>query len=76
MARQKSEIELELQIAEKIARSIVRLKHSINADRELNEILPKITERFNAGLESGELRVLEVPDGLSLELNEVLEGLA
>lgn len=39
----------------KIIRAAVRLKHSINADNELNEILPEAELRFNAAVQRGKL---------------------
>ena len=41
----------------KIIRTAVRLKHSINADNELNEVLPLAEKRWNDALARG--RVLE-----------------
>ena len=39
----------------KIVRSIIRLKHSLAADEELNEVLPRAEIRFNAHILKGEL---------------------
>lgn len=39
----------------KIVRSAVRLKHSLAADEELNEVLPAAEIRFNAQILKGQL---------------------
>lgn len=39
----------------KIIRAAVRLKHSINADRELNDLLPEAELRFDAAVNRGKL---------------------
>lgn len=39
----------------KAARSLIRLKHSIAADEELNETLPLIEAAFNAAVQRGQL---------------------
>jgi hypothetical protein len=39
----------------KIVRSIIRLKYSLMADDELNEVLPAAEIRFNANILKGEL---------------------
>ena len=51
----KSDAELERFIITKATRTIVRLKHSLAADRELNEILPARLEEFDAAVQRGEL---------------------
>ena len=52
----------------KVTRALIRLKHSLAADRELNEILPDTLEMFDQAVASGQLRGVEV-SGL---LNEVI----
>lgn len=42
-------------------RSEVRLKHSINADEELRDILPRLLAEFEMGLQEG--KVLELQPG-------------
>lgn len=37
----------------KTVRTAIRLRHSINADNELNEVLPKVEARFNAQVMRG-----------------------
>ena len=39
----------------KTIRAAVRLKHSINADRELNEVLPLAEQKFNRAVLRGEV---------------------
>ena len=39
----------------KVIRTAIRLKHSIAADEELNEVLPLAEKKFNAALHRGEL---------------------
>lgn len=39
----------------KIIRAAVRLKHSLAADRELNDVLPEAELRFNAAVSRGKL---------------------
>jgi hypothetical protein len=39
----------------KVIRMAVRLKHSIAADEELNEVLPRAEAKFNAAVNRGEL---------------------
>lgn len=51
----------------KITRTLIRLKHSLKADEELNAVLPGTLAEFDSGLCLGELR------GLVLELSDVLE---
>lgn len=87
--RQKTDIEMELARLIKVARSEIRLKHSmacepdlyrgmpkesrtairrsasVNADREINEVLPKLIQEFNEAAMYGEL--LELRDGEDLK---------
>lgn len=39
----------------KTIRAAVRLRHSLNADRELNEVLPEAAARFDAAVNRGKL---------------------
>jgi hypothetical protein len=39
----------------KVIRTSIRLKHSIAADEELNEVLPRAEARFNAAVMKGQL---------------------
>jgi hypothetical protein len=40
----------------KTTRTLVRLKHSLAADEELNSILPDTLEKFDEALAAGELK--------------------
>ena len=46
----------------KTVRTAIRLKHSLAADRELNEALPRAEKAFNEAVMKGEL-----PDPLSIK---------
>lgn len=39
----------------KAARSMVRLRHSIAADEELNDVLPAVERAFDKAVQTGEL---------------------
>lgn len=56
--KKKSEIELERAKISKITRSLIRLKHSIKADEEINNILPETLNAFDTALQLGELKKL------------------
>lgn len=51
----KTEIEMERHKLLKITRAMIRLKHSIAADEELNEVLPDRLAEFDIALQSGQL---------------------
>ena len=66
--RKKSDVELRRAAIIKSLRSLIRLKHSLAADRELNEVLPeKLAEFDNAHLEG---RVL----ALKADISELFDG--
>jgi len=51
----------------KTIRAAVRLKHSINADRELNDLLPEAELRFDAAVNRGRLMsAIEVKKAVGL----------
>jgi hypothetical protein len=52
----KTEQELERARVAKVARALVRLKHSLAADEELNSLLPDTLEAFDRSLAQGELK--------------------
>jgi hypothetical protein len=54
----KSEIEMERARAAKIARALIRLKHSLAADEEINAVLPDTLMEFDKSIQSGELKQL------------------
>lgn len=53
--QRKSEIEWERYRINKIARTLIRLKHSLNADKEIFDFLPEQLEEFDSNLQKGEL---------------------
>ncbi len=53
MARQKDNVEVQLAATVKRARTSIRLKHSLEADAEINEVVPKIEARFYALIQRG-----------------------
>jgi hypothetical protein len=54
----KSDIEMERARLVKISRSLIRLKHSLLADREINDVLPDTLIEFDAALQRGTLKSL------------------
>jgi hypothetical protein len=52
---QKDDIAMRRASLLKAARSVVRLRHSIEADEELNEVLPAVERAFDAAVQSGYL---------------------
>ena len=66
--RKKSPAEMERAKVTKTARTLIRLKHSLAADEELNDVLPATLEEFDEALARGELRELKAG------LDDVLGG--
>lgn len=66
--KKKTEEEMRLAEIVKVTRSVIRLKHSIEADREINDTLPDLVNEFEIGLQSGQL--LELPDGWAEEISD------
>lgn len=64
----KTPIEMERDRITKITRAFIRLKHSLAADEEINEILPDRLSEFDKSLQGGELKQL------SFDINEVLNA--
>jgi hypothetical protein len=58
----KSELEMEKAKALKTARALIRLKHSLAADEELNDTLPDLALEFDKALQQGELLTLPLPE--------------
>lgn len=54
--RKLTEAEMERKKILKVHRSLIRLKHSLAADEEINETVPETLEEFDAALERGELK--------------------
>lgn len=67
--RKKTEVEMERWKIMKSYRTLIRLKHSLNADVELNDVLPDRLSEFDTALQNGELKT--ITDGLK---NEILES--
>lgn len=67
--RKKTEIEMQRAKVAKVTRTLVRLKHSLAADQEINDVLPDTLSEFNAAVESGQL--LELTTNLSDEIGAV-----
>lgn len=51
----KDEIEVRKAALLKAARAMVRLRHSLAADEELNEVLPRIEREFTSAVNAGML---------------------
>lgn len=66
--RKKTTAEMEKSKLTKAARSLIRLKHSLAADEEINAVLPDTLEEFDAALSRGELKELKS------SLSDVLGG--
>lgn len=64
--QKKSRAELEKQRITKTLRTLVRLKHSLAADEELNNVLPDTLAEFDTALASGKLKKL--PSNLVIEV--------
>lgn len=65
----KTDIEMERDRILKTYRTLLRLKHSLNADKEINDLLPDRLNEFDRAIQAGELKALPV----SL-LEEILES--
>jgi hypothetical protein len=50
----------------KVARAVIRLKHSIAADNELNRAMPLIERRLEAMLQQGRIEPLSAEDILAI----------
>jgi hypothetical protein len=55
----KSDIEMNRLEVIKVNRTLIRLKHSLAADREINEVIPDRLQKFDSALNSGELLQIE-----------------
>ena len=51
----KDDIELRKRALFKAARSAIRLKHSLEADAELNDLLPRLEREFDSAISRGRL---------------------
>lgn len=59
MTVQKTEIELQKALMIKVLRSQIRLKHTLEAERELNQVLPEAERQFDVAVQRGELPAVE-----------------
>lgn len=66
--KKKTEAELKRDQIAKTARTLIRLKHSLKADEELNDLLPDTLEEFDRALAEGQL--LELTDSVSAILGD------
>ena len=57
--RSKDNVELELAAIKKTARTSIRLRHSLAADREINERLPEIEANYYSAIQRGKKFKLE-----------------
>lgn len=67
--RKKSEAEMERARLVKVSRTLIRLKHSLAADQEINDTLPDTVAEFDEAYANGRLKRLQT--GLSDVLGEV-----
>jgi hypothetical protein len=65
--RAKTEREMAIQEAKKVARTALRLKYSILAEREINEALPEIESEINQAFVEGRPFEFEVSKFFELE---------
>lgn len=68
--KRKTQTELQRAKINKVTRTLIRLKHSLAADEELNEVLPGTLEEFDAKVARKELSPIDHESALKL-----LEGL-
>lgn len=62
----KTDIEQAIANHRKVARSLIRLKHSVAADIELNDVMPVIERKLQALAASGQVPSLTTDELLSL----------
>jgi hypothetical protein len=68
--RKKTQAEVERAKVTKTVRTLVRLKHSLKADEEINAVLPDTLDEFEAALANGDLK------GLTASLDDALGNAA
>lgn len=66
--QKKTPAEMEKAKIIKAARTLIRLKHSLAADEEMNDVLPDTLAEFDEAVQRGELRELKA------SLDEILGG--
>ena len=57
--RKKTDVEMERQKVTKATRTLIRLKHSLAADEEINNILPDTLDEFDDAIANGKLLELK-----------------
>lgn len=67
--RKRTEAEMERAKLIKAGRTIIRLKHSLAADKEINDLLPDTVAEFDQALANGQLKGLAA--GLGDAIGEV-----
>jgi hypothetical protein len=68
--RKKTKAEMQRARVAKVTRTIVRLKHSLAADEELNSVLPDTLAEFDEAVAAGELMELRGFLGPVLGMND------
>lgn len=53
MARAKDPVEVELAAVVKTVRTSIRTKHSVAADKEINEVIPEVEKAFYSAVQRG-----------------------
>lgn len=71
--RKKTEIELQQDRIIKTVRSLIRLKHSLDADREINDVLFDKLNEFEDSLQGGTLKEIASPLTAFEELSAAME---
>lgn len=66
--KKKTPEELERAKVAKVTRTLVRLKHSLAADEEINTVLPNTLDEFDEALAGGRLK------SIGAAIDDVLEG--
>lgn len=64
----RSDLEQAVINARKVARSAIRLKHSVAADNELNEVMPRLERRLSEMLQQG-----RIPSMTTTEIEGLLD---
>lgn len=72
--KRKTPVEMERARIAKAARTLIRLKHSLAADEEMNEVLPDTLEAFDEAISRGEVQRLTA--GLADVIGDVGAGRA
>lgn len=68
MTKQRDDLEQAILNNVKVARNLIRLRHSINADEELNRFLPRLRLALEAQAQTGAVVGLSKPEQLALLL--------